>query len=83
MRLRPAYNASMPPPLGSALRFSPVVLAACIVLVLVALTQFGRLPKQMSPLSERSQFLVYMNMPDGTDISQTETPGTRDRAVAW
>ena len=37
-----------------------------------ALTQFARLPKQMFPLSERSQFLVYMNMPDGTDISQTE-----------
>ena len=58
--------------LGSALRFSPFVLAACIVLVLLAVTQFARLPKQMFPLSERSQFLVYMNMPDGTDISQTE-----------
>jgi multidrug efflux pump subunit AcrB len=58
--------------LGCALRFSPFVLAACIVLVLLAVTQFGRLPKQMFPLSERSQFLVYMNMPDGTDISQTE-----------
>ena len=32
----------------------------------------------MFPLSERSQFLVYMNMPDGTDISQTEAPGARD-----
>jgi len=58
--------------LGPALRFSPFVLAACIVLVLLAVTQFARLPKQMFPLSERSQFLVYMNMPDGTDISQTE-----------
>ena len=27
----------------------------------------------MFPLSERNQFLIYMNMPDGTDISQTET----------
>ena len=26
----------------------------------------------MFPLSERNQFLVYMNMPDGTDISETE-----------
>jgi multidrug efflux pump subunit AcrB len=58
--------------LRSALRFSPVVLAGCIVLVLLALTQFGRVPKQMFPLSERNQFLIYMNMPDGTDISQTE-----------
>jgi multidrug efflux pump subunit AcrB len=58
--------------LGSALRFSPVVLAGCVALVVVALTQFPRIPKEMFPLSERSQFLVYMNMPDGTDISQTE-----------
>jgi multidrug efflux pump subunit AcrB len=58
--------------LGSALRFSPVVLAVCIMLVVLALTQFARLPKQMFPLSERNQFLIYMNMPDGTDISQTE-----------
>ena len=58
--------------LQSALRFSPVVLGGCIVLVVLSLTQFGLLPKQMFPLSERNQFLIYMNMPDGTDISQTE-----------
>jgi multidrug efflux pump subunit AcrB len=55
-----------------ALRLSPVVLVGCVVLVVLSLTQFGRLPKQMFPLSERNQFLIYMNMPDGTDISQTE-----------
>ena len=58
--------------LGSALRSSPIVLAVCIILVVLALTLFAGLPKQMFPLSERNQFLVYMNMPDGTDISQTE-----------
>lgn len=58
--------------LGSALRFSPFVLTGCVALVLIAVTQFPRIPKQMFPLSERSQFLIYMNMPDGTDISQTE-----------
>jgi multidrug efflux pump subunit AcrB len=26
----------------------------------------------MFPLSERNQFLIYMNMPDGTEISETE-----------
>ncbi|WP_439375569.1 efflux RND transporter permease subunit [Bradyrhizobium sp. DASA03120] len=67
-RLQRLYGAM----LQSALRFSPVVLIGCIVLVVLALTQFGRLPKQMFPLSERNQFLIYMNMPDGTDISQTE-----------
>jgi multidrug efflux pump subunit AcrB len=59
--------------LRSALRLSPFVLAACIVLVVLSLTQFSRLPKQMFPLSERNQFLIYMNMPDGTDISQSQT----------
>jgi multidrug efflux pump subunit AcrB len=56
-----------------ALRFSPIVLCACFALVALAATQFNRLPKQMFPLSERNQFLIYMNMPDGTDISETET----------
>jgi len=55
-----------------AVRFAPLVLIVCFALVALALTQFGRLPKQMFPLSERNQFLIYMNMPDGTDISETE-----------
>ena len=67
-RLQRSYGSA----LRFALRFSPIVLAVCIIAVVLALTQFARLPKQMFPLSERNQFLVYMNMPDGTDISQTE-----------
>ena len=67
-RLQRSYGSA----LRFALRFSPIVLAVCIIAVMLALTQFARLPKQMFPLSERNQFLVYMNMPDGTDISQTE-----------
>jgi multidrug efflux pump subunit AcrB len=55
-----------------AVRFSPVVLGACFVLVALSLTQFSRVPKQMFPLSERNQFLIYMNLPDGTDVSETE-----------
>ncbi|WP_247440618.1 efflux RND transporter permease subunit [Bradyrhizobium sp. CW7] len=46
--------------LGRALRFSPIVLAGCVALVVIALTQFPRIPKEMFPLSERSQFLVYI-----------------------
>jgi len=56
----------------SAIRFSVVVIGACFVLVALSIAQFGRLPKQMFPLSERNQFLIYMNMADGTDISETE-----------
>jgi multidrug efflux pump subunit AcrB len=58
--------------LGPVLRFSPLVLCGCFALVALAMAQFGRLPKQMFPLSERNQFLIYMNMPDGTDIGRTE-----------
>jgi multidrug efflux pump subunit AcrB len=58
--------------LRSTIRFSPIVLAACFVLVALAVMLLGRVPKQMFPLSERNQFLIYMNMPDGTDISETE-----------
>lgn len=57
----------------SALRFPVIVVCACFVLVAVAVIQFKWLPKQMFPLSERNQFLIYMNMPDGTDIAQTGT----------
>jgi multidrug efflux pump subunit AcrB len=64
-----AYYASV---VRFATRFSVIVLAACFVLVVLAITQFSRVPKQMFPLSERNQFLIYMNMPDGTDISETE-----------
>lgn len=59
--------------LWPTIRFAPIVLCACLALVALAITQFSRLPKQMFPLSERNQFLIYMNMPDGTDISQTES----------
>ncbi|WP_309144952.1 efflux RND transporter permease subunit [Bradyrhizobium sp. CCGB20] len=63
--------------LDLALRFSPIVMAVCVGLVLLSISLFGSLPKQMFPLSERNQFLVYMNMPDGTDISQTEAQALR------
>ena len=59
--------------LGVTIRFSVVVACVCFALVALAVTQFKWLPKQMFPLSERNQFLIYINMPDGTDISQTET----------
>jgi multidrug efflux pump subunit AcrB len=58
--------------LGVTTRFSVVVACVCFALVALAVTQFRWLPKQMFPLSERNQFLIYMDMPDGTDISQTE-----------
>jgi multidrug efflux pump subunit AcrB len=55
-----------------AIRFPFIVVGACFLLVALSVTQFGRVPRQMFPLSERNQFLIYMNLPDGTDISETE-----------
>ncbi len=67
-RVEAAYGSAI----RAAIGWSPAILAACGFLVIISLMQFGRVAKQMFPLSERDQFLVYMNMPDGTDISQTE-----------
>ena len=67
-RVQAAYGSL----LRVALRLSPFVLSACFILVALAVMQFARVSKQMFPLSERNQFLIYMNMPDGTDISETE-----------
>jgi multidrug efflux pump subunit AcrB len=58
--------------LDIAVRLPVIVVCACFVLVALAVIQFKWLPKQMFPLSERNQFMIYMNMPDGTDIAQTE-----------
>ena len=58
--------------LDIAVRLPVIVVCVCFVLVALAVIQFKWLPKQMFPLSERNQFLIYMNMPDGTDIAQTE-----------
>ncbi|MEM6496883.1 MAG: efflux RND transporter permease subunit, partial [Pseudomonadota bacterium] len=41
-------------------------------LVAVSATQFSGLKNEMFPLSERSEFIVYMDMPKGTAISETE-----------
>ena len=77
-RMQRFYASALVPP--SAFRPSCWPRASCWSCL--ALTLFGRLPKQMFPLSERNQFLVYMNMPDGTDISQTEARALRDFEMA-
>jgi multidrug efflux pump subunit AcrB len=48
--------------LGVTIRFSVVVACVCFALVALAVTQFKWLPKQMFPLSERNQFLIYMEI---------------------
>lgn len=66
---------------GSLVRFVlplglPVVVG-CYILVALTASQFGVLKKEMFPLSERNEFLIYMDMPKGTSIE-----ATRDEALA-
>ena len=49
----------------------PIVLVTYGVVGL-SLTQFATLKSEMFPLSERADFLIYMDMPKGTAISETE-----------
>ncbi|MEO0368984.1 MAG: efflux RND transporter permease subunit, partial [Pseudomonadota bacterium] len=56
-------------------RFLPygIPLTALVyVLVAGSLTQFSNLKSEMFPLSERSDFIIYMDMPEDTAISETE-----------
>ncbi len=41
-------------------------------LVVGAMFLFGHVKKEMFPISARPQFLIYMDLPKGTSISQTE-----------
>ena len=78
--LRPKAKAAKPSPLVDAygalvartLKFGPLILIVTFGLVALSLTQFGRLKAEMFPLSERADFLVYMDMPKGTAIAETE-----------
>lgn len=73
-RLADGYGAVV----RMCLRMPLLVIAACIGLVVLGGSQMGKVRSQMFPLSERAQFLVYMDLPRGTDILET-----RDTAVAF
>ena len=56
---------------------APLVAIVLVAAVVVAgAAQFGRVPNQLFPLSERAQFLAYIDLPRGTDIA-----GTRETAL--
>lgn len=58
--------------LNKALSFSLLVVPVSYALVILSGNLFGHVPEQMFPLSERNQFLIYMDMPKGAAISKTE-----------
>lgn len=57
--------------LRRSLRWGIAIFLACYGIVAVALSVFGSLDGEMFPLSERSEFLVYLEMPRGTSVSAT------------
>lgn len=63
---------------GLALKAPYLVVILCIGLIVLGGRNMGKVDNQMFPLSERAQFLVYMDLPRGTDIAQTT-----ERAVAF
>lgn len=54
------------------LPLAPIIIAACYLLVVLSIGLFSQVRTQMFPLSERNQFLIYMDMPKGTHIAATE-----------
>ena len=63
---------------GFTLRMPYLVILACIGLIVLGGRNMANVDNQMFPLSERAQFLVYMDLPRGTDISVTQ-----ERAIAF
>ena len=55
-----------------SLPFGILITAAVYALVFFSATQLGNLKREQFPLSERSDLLIYMDMPKGVAISATE-----------
>lgn len=61
-----------------SIRWPLVVILGGIALITLGGLLMSKVPNQMFPLSERPQFLVYMDLPRGTDITET-----RKQALAF
>lgn len=58
--------------LGKLLRLGILVAVACYLVVAIGVASFGSLKSEMFPLSERAEYLVYIDLPKGSAISETE-----------
>ncbi len=58
--------------IGKTLVFGPLIIITCYGLVALSLATFGSVKKEMFPLSERAEYMIYLNMPKGTAISATQ-----------
>ncbi len=63
------------------LRWGIPIILVCYGIVYLSAGVFGQLKSEMFPLSERAEYLIYLDMPKGTSIARTEAEA---RAVdAW
>jgi multidrug efflux pump subunit AcrB len=65
--LESAYGAVV----RRSLPFALPVAAVCYLLVALGVSTFGSLKSEMFPLSERAEFLVYIDLPKGSSITAT------------
>lgn len=52
--------------------FAPVVIALAYAAVFLSVQLFSSVKSEMFPLAERAEYLIYLDMPKGTSIAQTE-----------
>ncbi len=57
--------------IGKTLVFGPLIIVASYIAVAASISQFSNVKSEMFPLSERAEYLIYLDMPKGTAISAT------------
>lgn len=62
---------------GWIVRAPYLTLAISVLVVVGALSQMPNVRQQLFPLSERPQFLIYLDLPRGSDIAATEAAALR------
>ncbi len=67
-RLITAYGALI----RKLLHWGLPITIACYMLVIAGGSMFGSLKSEMFPLSERAEYLIYLDAPKGTSISETK-----------
>ena len=54
------------------LRWGVPVIVLCYAIVVAGASTFGSLRSEMFPLSERAEYLIYLDLPKGSAITQTQ-----------
>jgi multidrug efflux pump subunit AcrB len=67
--------------LSPALKFAPFVVIACYGLVVISLSLFSNLKSEQFPESERTEVLIYMDMPKVSHIN--DTINAAERVGKW